>query len=419
MILFLQVYFIISSIFLFVYASKSDNNASFSFGYGIAINIFPLVWMPYYSMDMARFFGVPLAYLPILAAGFVLIKRNNFKILKEASSLLQLSIIFIVYTFFSSLILRGFTFKNFAYWFAWILNFIIFFSSITFFAKRNILLSKKVIKSTTLILIFGCLTGILRYLSGVSIDSNFMPVVNRNGTVVIIVLFTPLLFYLFKIKALNKSKFLISIFILLVCTLLTFSRSGLIGVLLGFLLYYSRLNIKGLIAFVSVFIVLILIVYTGIFDDYLGRLFNTFDTLMALTEGEEFNNSMADYNRIQLLQSALDIIENNFLFGTGLGLENYRKAFHEVSHHFHDSKSHNFYLSYFAELGLIGFTILILFFRKIYKSLLGLNSEFRAFKISFILVAVMMTMNEYILLPELWFFFGMLAGISFKKKRFS
>ena len=53
----------------------------------------------------------------------------------------------------------------------------------------------------------------------------------------------------------------------------------------------------------------------------------------------------------------------------------------------------------------------------IYKKLATLSSPYRAFRISFIVIAIMMMMNEYILLPEVWFYFGMLAGISYIYKK--
>ena len=117
-----------------------------------------------------------------------------------------------------------------------------------------------------------------------------------------------------------------------------------------------------------------------------------------------------------LILSAIEIIKNNFWFGTGIGLENYRNAFHKyVSFYHHDSKAHNFYLSYFAELGVFGFILLILILGVLYKKL-SKNKTHIAFRISFIGIAFMMTMNEYIGLPELWFFYGILIGVSINTK---
>ena len=136
-----------------------------------------------------------------------------------------------------------------------------------------------------------------------------------------------------------------------------------------------------------------------------------------LEKGEQLDSSMGDYNRIMLLTIAFEIIKHNFWFGTGSGLENYREAFHKVSNYTHDSKAHNFYVSYFAELGLIGYCILMVILVLIYKQLAPMNSKYRAFRVAFWVIAIMMTMNEYILLPEIWFYFGMLSGISYRYKK--
>src|SRR5690606_13862209 len=76
------------------------------------------------------------------------------------------------------------------------------------------------------------------------------------------------------------------------------------------------------------------------------------------------------------------------------------------------SKAHNFYLSYFAELGLSGFALLLAILQRVYAGLPPLSSRFRAFRVCFLVMALMMTMNEYILLPELWLFFGLMNGIA-------
>ena len=151
---------------------------------------------------------------------------------------------------------------------------------------------------------------------------------------------------------------------------------------------------------------------TGLGGNLFDRLNDASISISAVLSGDEFSRDTKDYTRVMLVRSAIDIIQERFWFGTGLGVSNYQKAFDEivVGYH-HHSKAHNFYLSYFAELGFTGFTILIIIFYNFYKLLPPLSSPLRAFRVSFLVIAVMMLMNEYILIPELWFFFGMLIGI--------
>lgn len=417
MLIGLQVYFILFSFSLFLYAIKNNRHASVSFGYALAINIFPLFWMPYYSMDSARLGGIPLAYLPIISAGFALVIRSKLKIKSKHKVIFFLAILFLVYTFTTSLIVHGVTFKNFAYWFAWVLNLLIFFGAISFFSNLDSSLYYKVIKSTTIILILGCLVGLFRYFSGINHDANFMPVVNRNGTVVFIVMIVPLLFFIYSNRVISKKIYISSFAIIAFCLLFIFSRSGLLGFLFGIILYYLNFSYKNILKIFAILVLVMAIFSTGIAEKSLKRLERITTSVEMLSSGEKMDSSMGDYNRVMLLQNAILIIQNNFWFGTGLGLENYKKAFHKVSNYHHDSKAHNFYLSYFAELGFIGFMILIILLSLIYKNLAPLSSKYRAFKVSFWAVALMMTMNEYILLPELWFFFGMLSGISYNSTK--
>jgi O-antigen ligase len=416
MLLGLQIYFIISSIILFLYAIKSYKTAAFAFSYALAINIIPIFWVPYYSMDVARIAGVPLAYLPIIAGGFALIIKSRFKIKREYTSLLFIMFLFVSYTFITTLIIHPFTIKNFSYWFAWPLNFLIFLGAITFFSNIGENLAQEVIKSTAGILVIGSGIGLFRYFSGINGDANFMPVVNRNGTVVFIVMIIPLLFYIYSNRIISQKKFILYLSIIFTTLLFIFSRSGIIGFIGGIILYYMKFSLRNLIKIFLIMGLFVGIFVSGIADKSLKRLERTITTVEMLSKGEEFDSSMGDYNRVMLIFSAIEIIKHNFWFGTGLGLENYRNAFHEVSSYHHDSKAHNFYLSYFAELGLVGFSILVLLFITIYKKLASLNSPYRAFRVSFWVIAIMMTMNEYILLPEIWFYFGMLAGISYNYK---
>jgi O-antigen ligase len=263
-------------------------------------------------------------------------------------------------------------------------------------------------------LVIGSGIGLFRYFSGINGNANFMPVVNRNGTVVFIVMIIPLLFYIYSNRIISQKKFILYLSIIFATLLFIFSRSGIIGFIGGIILYYMKFSLKNIVKIILIMTLFVGIFASGIADKALKRLERTTITVEMLSKNEKFNSSMGDYTRVMLLFSAIKIIEHNFLFGTGCGLENYRKAFHkDVLDYHHDSKAHNFYLSFFAELGFIGFTILITLLTLIYKKLASLSSPYRAFRVSFLILAIMMATNEYILLPEIWFYFGMLAGISY------
>lgn len=415
MLAFLQIYFLASSMALFFYALSSDKAALMAFGYGLILNIYPLFWMPNFSMDLARIAGVPLAYVPILAAGLALLLRSKPNIKQKHRGILSLALLFIIYTFMNTFI-NGFSFSNFAYWFAWVLNFFIFFAAANFFSTIPLKTAQKVIKSTITILVIGAVIGIVKFFIGISDDANFMPVMNRNGTVVFIVMLLPLVFYLNTMKTISNKKAILFFGIIFTALIFTFSRSGIIGAMMGIVLYYLKLTPKNIVIVTFIFMVSAGLFFVGSNSLLVKRMAKTAVTIEKIVHSDEIIQGQSDYNRIKLMQAAIDISKQNFWFGAGLGLKNYQREFHKVSNHPRDSKAHNFYLSYFAELGLIGFIILISFFVVIFNNLAPLKSKYRTFKVTFICIAVMMTMNEYILLPEIWYFLGIMVGISYSYK---
>lgn len=408
----LKAYYLAASLLLFLFAVYSNKNALYAFGYGVALNIFPLALLPEVSMDIARIAGMPLAYLPTIAAGLALAVRNQARLPQSYSLLLTLAFIYCAYAFFTTVIMGGMTVANIAYWSAWPLNFLIFFSAAAFFSRVDMHTANKVIRVMATILVLGCLTGLARYGLGIAQDANFMPLVNRNGTVVFIVMVFPLLFYTYKEQEKATGKLMFCVGCIFLTLAFTFSRSGIIGAVAFILLYYMRLSLAGLAKSAAVVLLIATIAYSGVADRSLQRLERVVVTSQMLMHGESLDTSMNDYNRVMLLRGAIATAKDNFWFGTGLGLENYQKAFHKVSDYGQASKAHNFYISYFAELGVAGFSLLLLILYLASRKLHPLSSPHKAFKVSFLVMALMMTMNEYILMPEIWFFYGMLAGIS-------
>jgi O-antigen ligase len=142
------------------------------------------------------------------------------------------------------------------------------------------------------------------------------------------------------------------------------------------------------------------------------RMISGYGSVTNFITVQEFEVGESDYKRFVLIEAAKQIISDNFWFGTGVGLTNYRRAFSESALYTdRDSKSHNFYLSYFAELGLIGFVLILSVFFAIYCLLSAKDPRLRFSKAIFLSIAVIMFMSEYILLPEIWFLFGVLAGV--------
>jgi len=223
------------------------------------------------------------------------------------------------------------------------------------------------------------------------------------------------LFYLHSSGKVSNIFFIGSLFIVFVCLVFMFSRSGIIGFFFGVFFYYFRFSVKSLLSFGVISLMSLIFLSSGFSDNIVDRLLQTFTSLHYIINNLEMDSSMSDVNRVMLLKSAISIINDNFWFGTGVGLDNYRQSFLQVSDWHRTSKSHNFYLSYFAELGFFGMVTLLYFFFLMYRKIALMSKVDRTFKVIFLVVSIMMTMNEYILLPYIWLVFGMLLGIQTSK----
>lgn len=417
---FYQNLYIGLSVALFFVALSSQSRRMYVLPMAIAINIFPLMFTADLGMgDVRRLVGIPFSYLPFIAASLSLIVSTRFAIDRKDGLLACLAIGFVAYITLTSF-RHGVDTETLSYYLSWPFVFFTFLNAKVFFSKINPSAAGKVLQSLLTIMVLGCLIGLWRYFSGIAGDANFMPLVNRNGTVLFIVMISPLMFYLKEKQMLGLFK-MGAIWILFFVTLILIgSRSGVIGFIFSTAFYYAKVNnLRLILRFLLVAVLMSAVFFYSIsyHTGFTRNLFSSLDRAAMIVKGSEIESGESDYRRYMLMLGSLEIIKSNFLFGCGVGMENYRHAFNENFSFAADSKPHNFYLSSWAELGVIGFTLLMLLLANIYRKLPALGSDYRAFRVMFITIAVMMIMNEYILLPQLWFFFGLLAGISRFKKR--
>lgn len=409
-----SIVYLLFSFILLVYGISNKKSRLNLFSYSLALNIFPLFFMPSISMGEARIIGIPFGYLPMIAAGVVLFFSYGVKVNDRNKIIVFLMVLFLAYTIIISFI-KGITLSAFIYWLMWVFNFMLFIVTVNIFSKVNIGKSISIIKKIFLILFYGSIVGIFRYVVGLDEGSNFMPMFNRNATVVMVVMLTPLIFFLREYKAIKNTFFWFAYIAIFLCLLLMHSRSGFLGFLLLSFLY---LLLSGKIQVGKIVVIVILLfsfLFSPLGEKINSRLLAAFDSSMILSSGNQIEKGESDYKRNMLMLSAVEIIKNDFWFGAGVGIDNYQKAFHKYVHFYHhDSKAHNFYLSYMAELGFFGFTLLMIILLLIYKKL-SKKTNMIAFRVSFFGLAFMMTMNEYIGLPEIWFFLGILVGISTAK----
>lgn len=133
------------------------------------------------------------------------------------------------------------------------------------------------------------------------------------------------------------------------------------------------------------------------------------------------SNNTYDFRRVELMTGGVDIIRNNLLIGTGIGIENYLYHF-PTNITSVAARTHNIYISYLGELGLLGFIPFMFFFLStalfyFNKTKQIKNKKFKKIGYSFFIghinIMVALGTNEYITFPYLWLFWGI--GYSFFK----
>jgi len=429
------VVYLVLSFFLLAYMLSSRPRRLHGFALAIAISIVPFVHIPNLGSNM-RMFHIPVPYIPILAASLSLFLTSGVSVIRKDKFWLLLFIIFLVYTAVTTF-KNGFNSQNFAYYLAWPVNLAIFLAAKSFFYKAKAEDADEVIKWTIYVFILGCLVGIGRKAVGLNNDANFFPHITRNGTVLLLAMIVPFVFYLGERKIWRPMKCWMAFGLFFILIEMLHSRSGAIGFIFAVSIYHMRLRLSMLF---RVFVLAAL--FSGAFyfvssiDALVGktvaplksgvknelhwkpRLESSMETVEMLKMGREPVAGKGDWSRMMLILSAYEIFKNNFWFGTGLGTENYQRNFRKYVWFFERaSLPHFFYLSYLTELGVIGFSLLVFLLVGIYRMLPPLSSSFRAFKVSFLTVAVMMVFNDFILFPQLWLFYGILAGLSVAVKK--
>ncbi len=411
----LKLYFLGAAGVLFFYALHRPQNAVRAFVLAMGTNVFPLFALPYMDMDIARLGGLPLVYLPGTAVGLALALRNGVRLPRRHLSLYVLMGIYLIYTLCNTVLMRGVSATNLMYWLAWPLNFVLLIAMAATVARFSETFMNRVLEACVMVLVAACGVGLLRYATGIGSDANFIPLMNRNGTVFLVALLFPLVFHVHAARGKSRLWLATCVSVIALCVVLTFSRSGLLGLMAGTILYYWRFSLMGLLKLSVAVVVIALFLQSGVAERSTERLLMAGQTLSAMMEGREVDNTVGDHNRVVLVNSALATAKEHFWFGTGLGMENYREGLRRAGLGTVTSKSHNFYLSYFTELGVCGFLLLLAVLQRIFASLPSLGSSQRAFRVSFLVTALMMTMNEYVLLPELWLLTGLMMGMAHQR----
>jgi O-antigen ligase len=270
-----------------------------------------------------------------------------------------------------------------------------------------------------------CVVGILRRVAGIEQDANFMPMMNRNGTAFILVLGIPICLLCYDARRIGALSLWFLLAVFAACLALMGSRMGLVGMATSFAAYYvlrSEGRLDRLLGGTLVFSVAVgafvgIVAATPLGPSMYERFETTLQTVTRFLKQEDFTNAESDYKRVRLTRCGMDLIREYPVFGTGVGIENYREKAQDFNSDVMLSKPHNFYVSYMAEFGVIGFGVLLALLASVWRRFQSahfqsheLKSVRCAYRTMFVSCAVMLTMNEYITMPLVWFLWGVGLG---------
>ncbi|MFA6183879.1 MAG: O-antigen ligase family protein [Parcubacteria group bacterium] len=158
-------------------------------------------------------------------------------------------------------------------------------------------------------------------------------------------------------RGLGRHIYLIFFFILILASFLTFSRGGYLGLIAG-LLFFGFFTLKFKIKYFfsnanRVFLLIFILITFGLIlaipNPIINRLFSSFN----LSEG-------SNVGRIQTWEQSLKVIQDNPIFGTGLG--NYSLSIKPSADYREPIYSHNTLLDIVAETGILNALIWLLLF---------------------------------------------------------
>lgn len=200
----------------------------------------------------------------------------------------------------------------------------------------------------------GAMSGLNR-LSGAPFD-----VVNPNQLAWVIVTTIPFFFYLFWGGGYwGKAIFIAVIPAFIQCMLLTGSRSGLLslGAVIAGIIYFSKRRMRNIMLAIGIGLPVALYVFANMSSGFKTRYESLVDSNVAGADTKQ--------GRVNALVKQLGSISHNPLFGNGLGTSG------ETNYNIlGDSQvTHNLYIEILQEVGIIGFTLFMMFVVSIVKSL--------------------------------------------------
>ena len=380
-----------------------------------------LITVPYQGMHTFDIGGVPAGYFPFILCLLILSVLSKFRIYKKYL-IINLSFVGIIsYGVFSLWWVVDYNswFVYFMMWSVYILSFLF----ISYFISKYLTLNELVTFLRRMVFVAGLVSivGLLRFIMGFA-DANPWPLIIRNGYIFFAVPLIPMVYALKDYGSLGKLSFVMVLLPVLAGIVLTFSRTGFVGIcisIMGYLLYSARVHkfrpSLKLVVRISTILILFLVLLVAV-PHISRRLVLMYTSAMSIAATGEIATGKLDYKRFILVSEAMRIFKEHWILGTGMGLGNYLSYF---DGNISPARPHNLYLSYLAEFGLIGFLFLFIFLTslgiKLYKTvkLTKGSKEFflaKAFFMGHISILIMFIFHEYITAPYVWFFWAVAVG---------
>ncbi|EFP9906324.1 O-antigen ligase family protein, partial [Shigella sonnei] len=367
----------------------------------LLFNILPVFFYGQMNSDLERFFGVPIGYIPDLIFYFFVVLTSiitlRFHVSLWTKKLLFLGIIFLIYISIQMLLLSA-DISGVVILLSFFSNFIALVLLVSFCIGKDELYLTHSVRNINVVMCFGIICGVVKLFIGYSEDSNFIVYLNRNATAIIVVCFYCVYSYFYRgRKSWYVSSVLYSLFFLFLD-----SRAGIISFAISLFFVFLQLTKKEKLL-ISLFFVPLLTLGIS-FTDIGTRLERMLSSSQVIfSGGNTLTKSQNDYRRVELVFIGVDVLKENYLIGTGLGVANYVKA---IDKKFLGSTNfglaHNFYLSYSAQLGIIGFILLISVFYIMLSPIFkcgGYIGKGCVFALAFYVF-----FNEYILTPAIYIY---------------
>ena len=435
----LGVIYIALSVALFLYAIRDDRSALFAYAVAIALNIFPVVSLGYLGMTEMRFMRVPIAYFPITAAVLATFWRGGIGPgHPRLRRLFILCAVFLVYLPIQTFVLSDARdWRSFVpYYTMWVVNIGVVFPLTRIAARMGREEMLRACRVMIGVVWAGTVAGLVRHAAGLYVGANFMPLMNPNGTVIVVVMTWPLLLMCRDMRRIPKWLFYAALVSLPLCSLLITSRMGFFGTWAALGAYYwfrkRRVGLAHVVRYVGA-LALLGVVGWAILASPAGRplrvrVLQSWASIGMLSDLEYLDHSVADYRRANLFYMSTEVVRENLLWGTGVGLENYVDELDRLFLFNTDrAKPHCFYLSGLAELGIFGFAMCLLILYGIWRGLAPARPEREqgsdatlvsaCFRSVFVAVIVMFVINEYVGYSVIWAFFGMGLGMCIDARR--